>query len=249
MDNTTNKLTIPGGAFLTARKTFESELWRNKPATWLKIWLYIYGNVQHGQYRGLKRGEGYFNFTELCKMKAFGLDVTINHVEKFLKYARSCGMIQTRKSTHGVVVLVCNYNLYQKIANYGGDESGERSGTELATTSRLEENPKAEREAETRAEEKRNGSGDINKNDKNDKASVAFALAKEKAWNTYSSRYLKTLRISDPIFIAEARQAFIEKSRSATENAVYAFINKQKEITPPDRADYKSDLWPEGANA
>lgn len=248
MDNTTDKSIIPGGAFLTARKTFESELWRNKPSTWSKIWIYILGHVQHKPFKELKRGEGYFNFTELCKMKAFGMDVTINHVEKFLKYAKSSGMIKTTKATHGVKLLVCNYNVYQKLENFSGERSGERSGTELASTTSLDKNSEAEEQAETPAEQKRNRSGDINKNDNNDiAASNTFSLIKEKVWNTYSPSYLKILGISDPAFIKAARQAFLSKSKGATEKAVQGFIDTQRRITPPDPADYKSDLW-EGAN-
>lgn len=134
---------IPSGGFIVARKAFESDLWRKKPSTWLKVWFYIIGSVQHSNYKELRRGEGYFNFSEIARMKYIGDDVTINNVEKFLIYARRAEMLATRKATHGVVVSVLNYDLYQDLNNYV-----------------------AEQKAETWAEPKRNGSGDINKYEK-----------------------------------------------------------------------------------
>lgn len=137
------------GAFYIARKSFESDLWRNKPSAWWKIWCFVLGSVQHADYKEIKRGQGYFNFTELVKMGVLG-DTTINQVEKFIKYAKWAEMIKTVKATHGMFITVLHYNQYQDTNTYkSGTENEDPSGTE--------------------AEQKRNRSGDINNNDKNDK--------------------------------------------------------------------------------
>ncbi len=136
------------GAILLARQSIESDIWRLKPSSWWKIWCFILASVQHKDFKELKRGQGYFNFTELCKTKSLGKDVTINNVEKFIKYAKQAEMLATSKSTWGVLITVAKYDTYQTISYYqSGDKSGDMSGM--------------------KAEQERNESGNINKNDKN----------------------------------------------------------------------------------
>lgn len=141
---------IPQGSFLIARKAFESELWRNKPDSWWKIWTYILGSVQYENYKELKRGEGYFNFRELVRMKALGKGVTYGMVDKFMRYAKQSNMLTTRKSTHGVVVLVCNYSLFQTMSNYKVERVVDDS-------------------RDLKSKPSRNEVDNINKNDKNEK--------------------------------------------------------------------------------
>lgn len=106
------------GAFQIARKCFESDVWRLKPASWFKIWVYIIGNAQHDDFKELKRGQGYFNFRDLIRMKVLGEDVTYGMVDKFMRYAKGSRMLSTSKSTHGVLITVRNYSQYQNLNNY-----------------------------------------------------------------------------------------------------------------------------------
>ena len=152
-----NNLHIRGGAVLTARKTFESDLWLNKPSSWYKIWTFILGNVQHDDFNQLKRGEGFFNFRELIRTKSLGADVTYGQTDKFLRYARQSKMLSTRKATHGMIVLVCNYGLYQELKNYKVERSVETV---------------VEVPVETESKQGRNEVDNINKNDKNVKNDV-----------------------------------------------------------------------------
>lgn len=80
------------------------------------------------------------------------------------------------------------------------------------------------------------------------KVYAARNFTHEQAWEEFSSVYLKSLGISDPAFIKAARQAFLEKSKAASERAVQAFIDTQRKITPPDMSEYKNELWPEEKN-
>lgn len=109
---------IKGGAFQVARKVFESEIWLNKPSTWMKIWIYILGRVNHEAKNGFERGEGYFNFKQ--EIKAIGKDITEDTIKKCLAWHRDSGMISTRRSTRGIRLKVLNYNIYQTLDNFVG---------------------------------------------------------------------------------------------------------------------------------
>lgn len=105
------------GAFQVARQIFESEIWKNKPATWLKIWLYIFGNVNWEKSNTFERGEGFFNFSQ--EKKSIGIDVTDDVIKKALHFMRCLSMIDTKRSTKGTTVKVLKYNHFQTINNYG----------------------------------------------------------------------------------------------------------------------------------
>src|SRR5690625_524432 len=47
---------IPGGYILLSRKLIESEIW-DKPPLYIKIWVYLLNKAQHGDFKGLKRGQ------------------------------------------------------------------------------------------------------------------------------------------------------------------------------------------------
>lgn len=135
---------IDGGAFLVARKLFDSELWLGKPSGWKVIWIYILGKVNHKNNKRLKRGEGYFNFSQ--EHKFIGIDITTDKIKSFLQWARVTSMVDTMRTTRGMIIKVNKYDPYQKLDNYV---------TTAITTSKPQEN----HERTTM----------INKNDKNDK--------------------------------------------------------------------------------
>ena len=151
------------GAFFLARKAFESEIWRNKPSSWWKIWCFILGSVQHADYKELKRGQGWFNFREIIRQKAIGQDITYPMIDMFMRFAKSTIMLTTQKTTHGVIVTVGKYDLYQKIDTYKNDTKNDSSN-----------------EVETKW--KRNGNDNINNNDnnvKNEKNLVTNVTSKD----------------------------------------------------------------------
>lgn len=138
---------IKGGAFLIARKMFESDLWLNKPASWKVIWIYILGKVNHTPHNGLEAGEGYFNFSKECKL--IDMDCTPDKIKKFIQYAKQGRMgahdestniaplISTRRSTRGMIIKVLNYKKYQDLSNFrstGSDQNEAREKHETSTT-------------------------------------------------------------------------------------------------------------------
>jgi len=142
------RLFYMNGAFQIARKSIESDIWRSKPSSWWKIWCYILACVQHTDFKELKRGQGFFNFKEIIRIKDIGNDITYPQIDHMLRWARQASMLATRKATHGMVISVLRYNLYQDLNNYKSEVKSEDSG-------------------EVEAKQKRNESDNINKNDKN----------------------------------------------------------------------------------
>jgi hypothetical protein len=145
------------GAFVVARKLFDSPFWLNKPATWKVIWIYIIGNVAHKDTPRFKRGHGFFNFSQCYR--DIGIDVTADVVKKCLHSLRSSTMISTRRSTRGINIIVLNYAKYQDLDNYKAPRE-------------------APREAPPEAREKHERSTTIHKNEKNEKNIITPAMYK-----------------------------------------------------------------------
>jgi hypothetical protein len=107
---------IMGGYLLLARQIFQSKIWTDKPSTWVRIWIYILGNVNHSDNGKFKRGEGFFNFKR--ELKDIGCDVTYDMVKKCLRFVKDSSMISTSRSTRGIIIKVLNFDKYQDPVNY-----------------------------------------------------------------------------------------------------------------------------------
>lgn len=116
------------GAFLIARKLFDSEIWLTKSSSWKVIWIYILGKVNHESKAGFERGEGYFNFSH--ERYLIGNDITIDMIKKFLQHGRRTQMIDTTRSTRGMRIKVLNYDTYQTIQSYRSTTSSTREARE-----------------------------------------------------------------------------------------------------------------------
>ncbi|GEN87217.1 hypothetical protein [Oceanobacillus sojae] len=161
-----NKPKIPGGYILLSRKVIESEIW-DKPPLYLKVWIYILSKTQHSAYKNLKRGQVFISIPEIIeacsykvgfriekptKKQIFGIiDWLRNPYEGNHEGNNEGPMIVTTKVTHGMVVEVCNYNVYQDPKNYEGNSE---SHTKVTTK-------------ELRREREGNNNNKNVKNDKN----------------------------------------------------------------------------------
>lgn len=119
---------IAEGAFQVARKIFSSKLWLTKPASWKVIWIYIIGKVNHTADKNHKEGEGFFNFTNECKL--IGQDITPDMIKKFLQYGRRMAILSTIRSTRGLTLKVLNYKYYQDLSNYRSTTSSTKEARE-----------------------------------------------------------------------------------------------------------------------
>lgn len=135
MENHTDNytFTIPGGAFLIARKIFASELWETKPAWWLKVWIHILGKANFKDHNlKLRRGDIFTTYAQIhydCKLKVEGIQESA--LENVIRWLKSSGQITTRKTTRGFIITVRNFNKYQNISLF-------KNYTQTATVNRTE---------------------------------------------------------------------------------------------------------------
>lgn len=133
---------IPGGFILLSRRIIESEIW-DKPPLYLKVWIYLLARAQHKQFKGLKRGQLITSIPEIqeaCSWHVGARKVTPTHreVRNVLDWMRgksaksgsrnplerhwdgisNSNMIDTTKVTHGLLITIENYDLYQTASNY-----------------------------------------------------------------------------------------------------------------------------------
>lgn len=134
---------IPGGYILTSRKIINSKIW-SKPPLYFKIWVYLLLKAQHQEYKNLKRGQLRTSIAEIqdamsymvgyrierpSKKQVWGvLEWLRNPDERDTKGTATEPMIETTKVTHGILVNVVNYNLYQDAKSYEGNTEGNTEG-------------------------------------------------------------------------------------------------------------------------
>lgn len=89
-----------------------SDIW-DKPAEYLKIFLYILLKVNHKKHK-IDRGANIFNFSDEVKNIPF---VTKSQIYNFLRWAKSdrVKMINTHKTTRGVILKLNAYELWQDL--------------------------------------------------------------------------------------------------------------------------------------
>lgn len=135
---------IPGGYILVARKILNSGIF-SKPPLYLSVWIYLLSRAQHRDYKELKRGQLWTSIPEIqdaltwkvgyrterpTKKQIFTvLEWLRNPSERVHDRNNESPMIVTTKGTHGMLVTVCNYNVYQTSENYEGNDERTTTGT------------------------------------------------------------------------------------------------------------------------
>jgi len=128
---------IPGGYYIKARKIQESNIARQPPSV-REIWDWLLMNANHKdvKYAGftVKRGQLFRTYNDIRE----GLHWMVgrrkmmyseNHTKKAMKFLRRAGMITTKKEPGGVLITICNYDIYQNPKNYEGTNEGTNEGT------------------------------------------------------------------------------------------------------------------------
>lgn len=148
---------IDGGATLWARKTLESEIFKNKPDKWFKIWFYIVNKIKFKTNGVDTRGSAFIKY-EWIEENCTATQSEVDHCIRFLK---SATQIATRKATRGMIITVLNYEIYQNINSYKSDTKSDIIG-------------------EVKAKQKRNKSDTILKNGNKDiKVKESISLQSE----------------------------------------------------------------------
>ncbi len=147
---------ISGGYILIARKIVESGIWF-KPPLYLKVWFYLLEKAQHSNYKKLKRGQLFVSIPDIqvaCSWYIGYRKVTptkdqIFQVIDWLRkpceqgYGRNAKatMITTVKATHGMLITIENYCVYQNPKLYESNtESNDVSSQEAIREQRLPDN-------------------------------------------------------------------------------------------------------------
>jgi len=141
---------IHGGYILQPRLFGESDASKMPPVT-RELWFYILRKVNHKKIGKFNRGQGFFSLTDIQNDLSWyagyrKMMYSKPQLTKSLRRLREGNMIATMKATRGVIVTVCNYDIYQDPKNYEGNAEGSMKV------------PRKKRPGRTK-----------NKNDKNDK--------------------------------------------------------------------------------
>jgi hypothetical protein len=126
---------IPGGFYIKARKIDESEIAHSAPCV-REVWDWLIRQCNHKDNiaLGIRRGQCVRKISDIQD----GLHWYIGYrkmtysksqCEHALEYLRKKRMIETTKTTRGLIITVCNYDSYQRIENYEYNNEGNKKPT------------------------------------------------------------------------------------------------------------------------
>jgi hypothetical protein len=115
------------GAFVSSRSIFDSDIWKNKPSEYHKIWFYLYGKANHegkfynGHY--CERGQYFCNYEELNQQLEYFIGARKKKyhgalMKRIMVYLRSNHMVTTTKEPRGILITLINYDTYQRLEHY-----------------------------------------------------------------------------------------------------------------------------------
>lgn len=114
------------------RKFDESDIIR-KPPHFREVWLYLLRQANHkdNDSIGIKRGQLYRTYKQIADdlhwFEGFiKRSYTKHQIEKAMVFLREATMIETRKTTRGMLITVCKYGSYQAVTETESDTAGKR---------------------------------------------------------------------------------------------------------------------------
>ena len=133
------KALIPGGYIIIARSIVESEVWK-KPPLYLKVWLYLLHTAQFKPYKNLKKGQLFVTIKDIqegcswfvgCRKSTATKDQIFQILDwmrkpsvSHMKATTKATMITTTKATHGMLITIDNYCVYQNPKLYESNDEG-----------------------------------------------------------------------------------------------------------------------------
>ena len=131
-----------------------------------ELWFYILRNVNHSDCGKFKRGQNFFQFSEIQE----GLHWYVGYrkmtyskpqITKALRRLCEGNMTATAKATRGILITVCNYEFYQDPKNYEGNDEGstkdQRRNLEGHTKNKNDKNDKNDnKKRDNKKREKKN---------------------------------------------------------------------------------------------
>ena len=109
-----------------------SEASKMSPVT-RELWFYLLRNVNHNDNGKFKRGQKFFQFSEIQEDLHWYVGYrkmvySKPQLTKALRRLNEGNMTATMKATRGIIITVCNYDLYQDPKNYEGNGEGSTKG-------------------------------------------------------------------------------------------------------------------------
>jgi hypothetical protein len=141
---------IDGGYIIVARRLLESGIFQ-KPHLYIKLWLWMIMQARFKDHRNLKRGQFVTSIDQMRDAMTYKIGYRterpsrkeIRCVYDFLTKGH---MIVTMKVTHGFIITICNYDLYQDIKNYERHSEGHDEGQGRGIINRKKERKKENQE-------------------------------------------------------------------------------------------------------
>lgn len=126
------------------RKLLDSEIMR-KPPLYLKVWIWLLLKAQHSDYGNLKRGQLFTSIPEIQDAMTYNvgyrkekpskkqiwdiLEWLRNPYEGTTKETMAVPMIETTKVTHGLIITIVKYGVYQGNQESEGNSESNDEGT------------------------------------------------------------------------------------------------------------------------
>lgn len=180
---------IKGGYVMIPRNILANEIW-SKPPLYFKVWSYLLLQAQHTQYQGLRRGQCYTSIPQIQEACSWRVGFrretpTKQEIYRILKWLRCSDerdhehdmnetRITTTKVTHGMLVNLDHYNVYQDPSNY-------------------ERDPEHDAEKKTSGQRTDDQDNNINKNVKNEKNNKNVRRNKHRLPSSCTSEPLKQI--------------------------------------------------------
>lgn len=136
---------IPGGYFLFPR-IFQDFL-IDKPPVWAKLFLWMLSEAQFKESKRYKRGQFKTTIKEMQEAASYIVGYrkeipTVRQTRNFYEGLAKVRMIDTTKVTHGMIITIRDYDLYQNPKSYErhteGHNEGHAKGKEVAQYNRNE---------------------------------------------------------------------------------------------------------------
>lgn len=132
-------MTIAGGYILLSRKLIESTIMK-KPPLYSKVWIWLLLNAYYKPHNGIERGQLVTSIPKIREAMSYMVGYrkeipSYKQIRAVIEWLRnpyegehegqSKGtMIGTTKVTHGILIKISNYGLYQDPKNYEGHNEG-----------------------------------------------------------------------------------------------------------------------------
>lgn len=124
---------IKGGYYIKARCIQDSEISKAPPYI-REIWDWILKECNHKDTNICKRGQTIRSFNDIIEGLSWYVGWRKNtykkdHCEKAMKWLKKATMIDTTKTTRGMLITVLNYDKYQDPKNYESDNEDNSKAT------------------------------------------------------------------------------------------------------------------------